>query len=279
MNRLLSADFAKLKKNRFFWICMTGMAVFGIFMKLMDYISMREYMDRSSSLHSMLLVYSLVIGFLTAAFVSLFVGTEYSDGTLRNKLIIGHTRVSIYLSNLITCSAAGLMMCLAYLIPALAVGIPLCRTDDTDFRMLVLMVLYSFFMSLAFTSLYTLAGMICQNKALTAVVTILGVCFLFVASMYVSAKLNEPETSIEISPFAEDGTVTAPRQIPNPGYVRGTQRRVYEFLNDLLPTGQSVTLTRGDTKAATPLLPVYSAGITVAASGIGMFVFRKRDIK
>ena len=258
---------------------MTGMAVFGIFMKLMDYISMREYMDRSSSLHSMLLVYSLVIGFLTAAFVSLFVGTEYSDGTLRNKLIIGHTRVSIYLSNLITCSAAGLMMCLAYLIPALAVGIPLCRTDDTDFRMLVLMVLYSFFMSLAFTSLYTLAGMICQNKALTAVVTILGVCFLFVASMYVSAKLNEPETSIEISPFAEDGTVTAPRQIPNPGYVRGTQRRVYEFLNDFLPTGQSVTLTRGDTKAATPLLPVYSAGITVAASGIGMFVFRKRDIK
>ena len=279
MNRLLSADFAKLKKNRFFWICMTGMAVFGIFMKLMDYISMREYMDRSSSLHSMLLVYSLVIGFLTAAFVSLFVGTEYSDGTLRNKLIIGHTRVSIYLSNLITCSAAGLMMCLAYLIPALAVGIPLCRTDDTDFRMLVLMVLYSFFMSLAFTSLYTLAGMICQNKALTAVVTILGVCFLFVASMYVSAKLNEPETSIEISPFAEDGTVTAPRQIPNPGYVRGTQRRVYEFLNDFLPTGQSVTLTRGDTNAATPLLPVYSAGITVAASGIGMFVFRKRDIK
>ena len=279
MNRLLSADFAKLKKNRFFWICMTGMAVFGIFMKLMDYISMREYMDRSSSLHSMLLVYSLVIGFLTAAFVSLFVGTEYSDGTLRNTLIIGHTRVSIYLSNLITCSAAGLMMCLAYLIPALAVGIPLCRTDDTDFRMLVLMVLYSFFMSLAFTSLYTLAGMICQNKALTAVVTILGVCFLFVASMYVSAKLNEPETSIEISPFAEDGTVTAPRQIPNPGYVRGTQRRVYEFLNDFLPTGQSVTLTRGDTKAATPLLPVYSAGITVAASGIGMFVFRKRDIK
>lgn len=279
MNRLLSADFAKLKKNRFFWICMTGMAVFGIFMKLMDYISMREYMDRSSSLHSMLLVYSLVIGFLTAAFVSLFVGTEYSDGTLRNKLIIGHTRVSIYLSNLITCSAAGLMMCLAYLIPALAVGIPLCRTDDTDFRMLVLMVLYSFFMSLAFTSLYTLAGMICQNKALTAVVTILGVCFLFVASMYVSAKLNEPETSIEISPFAEDGTVTATRQIPNPGYVRGTQRRVYEFLNDFLPTGQSVTLTRGDTKAATPLLPVYSAGITVAASGIGMFVFRKRDIK
>lgn len=258
---------------------MTGMAVFGIFMKLMDYISMREYMDRSSSLHSMLLVYSLVIGFLTAAFVSLFVGTEYSDGTLRNKLIIGHTRVSIYLSNLITCSAAGLMMCLAYLIPALAVGIPLCRTDDTDFRMLVLMVLYSFFMSLAFTSLYTLAGMICQNKALTAVVTILGVCFLFMASMYVSAKLNEPETSIEISPFAEDGTVTAPRQIPNPGYVRGTQRRAYEFLNDFLPTGQSVTLTRGDTKAATPLLPVYSAGITVAASGIGMFVFRKRDIK
>ena len=255
---------------------MTGMAVFGIFMKLMDYISMREYMDRSSSLHSMLLVYSLVIGFLTAAFVSLFVGTEYSDGTLRNKLIIGHTRVSIYLSNLITCSAAGLMMCLAYLIPALAVGIPLCRTDDTDFRMLVLMVLYSFFMSLAFTSLYTLAGMICQNKALTAVITILVICFFSVASIYISAKLNEPETYPEISALADGRTVTSARQVPNPGYVRGTQREVYQFLNDFLPTGQSVILTRGDTEASTPLLPVYSACIAVAASGIGIFIFRKQ---
>ena len=279
MSRLLSADFAKLKKNKFFWLCMAGMAVFALFMKIMDYVSMREYSGSVPSFESLLLIYALVIGFLMAAFVSLFVGTEYSDGTIRNKLIIGHTRVSIYLSNLTTCFAAGVMMCLAYLIPALAVSALLCRSDSTDFRMLLLMILYSFVLTLAFTSLYTLAGMICQNKALTAVITILVICFFSVASIYISAKLNEPETYPEISALADGRTVTSARQVPNPGYVRGTQREVYQFLNDFLPTGQSVILTRGDTEASTPLLPVYSACIAVAASGIGIFIFRKQDIK
>ena len=193
MSRLLSADFAKLKKNKFFWLCMAGMAVFALFMKIMDYVSMREYSGSVPSFESLLLIYALVIGFLMAAFVSLFVGTEYSDGTIRNKLIIGHTRVSIYLSNLITCFAAGVMMCLAYLIPALAVSALLCRSDSTDFRMLLLMILYSFVLTLAFTSLYTLAGMICQNKALTAVITILVICFFSVASIYILSLIHISE--------------------------------------------------------------------------------------
>ena len=82
MSRLLSADFAKLKKNRFFWLCIIGMVGFGLFMKIMEYITMQQYADEAPPLDSMLSVYSMVIGFLTAAFVSLFVGTEYSDGDL-----------------------------------------------------------------------------------------------------------------------------------------------------------------------------------------------------
>ena len=279
MSRLLCADFAKLKKNRFFWLCIIGMIGFGLFMKIMEYITMQQYADEAPPLDSMLSVYSMVIGFLTAAFVSLFVGTEYSDGTIRNKIIIGHSRAAIYFSNLITCSAAGFFMCLAYLLPALAAGIPLCGIKTADFRYLAGMILCSFIMTLAFTSLCTLVGMLCQNKAMTAVITILSVCLLFVASVYISAKLNEPETYPEISAFADDGSVIDARDVPNPGYVRGTQRQIYEFLDEFLPTGQSVILTRGDKDASFLLMSAYSAGITAVAAGIGIFIFRKRDIK
>ena len=82
MSRLLCADFAKLKKNRFFWLCIIGMVGFGLFMKIMEYITMQQYADEAPPLDSMLSVYSMAIGFLTAAFVSLSVGTEYSDGDL-----------------------------------------------------------------------------------------------------------------------------------------------------------------------------------------------------
>ncbi len=279
MSRLLCADFAKLKKNRFFWLCIIGMVGFGLFMKIMEYITMQQYADEAPPLDSMLSVYSMVIGFLTAAFVSLFVGTEYSDGTIRNKIIIGHSRAAIYFSNLITCSAAGFFMCLAYLLPALAAGIPLCGIKTADFRYLAGMILCSFIMTLAFTSLCTLVGMLCQNKAMTAVITILSVCLLFVASVYISAKLNEPETYPEISAFADDGSVIDARDVPNPGYVRGTQRQIYEFLDEFLPTGQSVILTRGDKDASFLLMSAYSAGITAVAAGMGIFIFRKRDIK
>ena len=279
MSRLLCADFAKLKKNRFFWLCIIGMVGFGLFMKIMEYITMQQYSDEAPPLDSMLSVYSMVIGFLTAAFVSLFVGTEYSDGTIRNKIIIGHSRAAIYFSNLITCSAAGFFMCLAYLLPALAAGIPLCGIKTADFRYLAGMILCSFIMTLAFTSLCTLVGMLCQNKAMTAVITILSVCLLFAASVYISAKLNEPETYPEISAFADDGSVIDARDVPNPGYVRGTQRQIYEFLDEFLPTGQSVILTRGDKDASFLLMSAYSAGITAVAAGIGIFIFRKRDIK
>lgn len=256
MSRLLCADFAKLKKNRFFWLCIIGMIGFGLFMKTMEYITMQQYADEAPPLDSMLSVYSMVIGFLTAAFVSLFVGTEYSDGTIRNKIIIGHSRAAIYFSNLITCSAAGFFMCLAYLLPALAAGIPLCGIKTADFRYLAGMILCSFIMTLAFTSLCTLVGMLCQNKAMTAVITILSVCLLFAASVYISAKLNEPETYPEISAFADDGSVIDARDVPNPGYVRGTQRQIYEFLDEFLPTGQSVILTRGDKGASFLLMSI-----------------------
>ena len=279
MSRLLCADFAKLKKNRFFWLCIIGMVGFGLFMKIMEYITMQQYADEAPPLDSMLSVYSMVIGFLTAAFVSLFVGTEYSDGTIRNKIIIGHSRAAIYFSNLIACSAAGFFMCLAYLLPALAAGIPLCGIKTADFRYLAGMILCSFIMTLAFTSLCTLVGMLCQNKAMTAVITILSVCLLFAASVYISAKLNEPETYPEISSFADDGSVIDARDVPNPGYVRGTQRQIYEFLDEFLPTGQSVILTRGDKGASFLLMSAYSAGITAVAAGMGIFIFRKRDIK
>ena len=279
MSRLLCADFAKLKKNRFFWLCIIGMVGFGLFMKIMEYITMQQYADEAPPLDSMLSVYSMVIGFLTAAFVSLFVGTEYSDGTIRNKIIIGHSRAAIYFSNLITCSAAGFFMCLAYLLPALAAGIPLCGIKTADFRYLAGMILCSFIMTLAFTSLCTLVGMLCQNKAMTAVITILSVCLFFAASVYISAKLNEPETYPEISAFADDGSVIDARDVPNPGYVRGTQRQIYEFLDEFLPTGQSVILTRGDKDASFLLMSAYSAGITAVAAGMGIFIFRKRDIK
>ena len=43
MNKLLSADFAKLKMNKFFWLCTIGMFLFGVFLMTTHYIEMNQY--------------------------------------------------------------------------------------------------------------------------------------------------------------------------------------------------------------------------------------------
>ena len=47
--------------------------------------------------------FPMIHGVMLAAFVPLFLGADYSDGTIRNKLIAGHRRSGIYLSDLLVC--------------------------------------------------------------------------------------------------------------------------------------------------------------------------------
>lgn len=280
MSRLLSADFPKLKKNKFFWICIIGMFLFGIFMAVMDYISTRQYGDYEAQITNVLFIYALTVAILIPAFVSLFVGTEYSDGTIRNKMIIGHTRTCIYLSNLIVCSAAGLGFCISYIIGVIVVGLPLYTIDTGILEGTVILVLCSFVMSIAFTALCTLAALLCQNKALTAVINILAACCLLVISIYVMSRLRQPEFYSGYTLDPETGEIEVSGEEPNPDYLRGTEREVYQFFNDFLPTGQAVNISgQGGLSQSPGLLAAYSASIIIVSTGVGVFVFKKKDIK
>ena len=280
MSRLLSADFAKLKKNKFFWICMPGMFLFGIFTAVMHYIAMQQYGENEADITNILFIYALTVVFLIPAFVSLFVGTEYSDGTIRNKMIIGHMRTGIYLSELIVCSVAGIGFCVSYIIGVLLAGLPLYTINTGILEGVTKLVLCSFIMSVAFTALCILTAMLCQNKALTAVINILAACFLLVISLYVLNKLSEPEVYPGYSVMTDSGEVEVMENEPNPDYLRGTEREVYQFLNDFLPTGQAINITqRGAFSQSPGLLAAYSASIIIVSTGIGVFAFKKRDVE
>ena len=51
-----------------------------------------------------------VMGVVFAAFISLFLSAELADGAVRNKLIVGHSRASVYLADYLVCLGA----CLAF---------------------------------------------------------------------------------------------------------------------------------------------------------------------
>lgn len=312
MNRLLSANFTRLRKSKVFWLGVIAMIGFGAFLPIsnyMDEIRFRGFTDYefTNPFDNVLFGYSLAIGVLCAIFISLFLGTEYSDGTIRNKLIVGKTRASIYFSNLITNIAAALFMCLCYLGSVCAVGIPLCDKIDMEISLVLKIIAASLVMVIAFCSVCTMLSMIIQSKAIMAIISITSIFVLMFGSAIISDRLNQPKNFVysEIT----DGVEKVISE-PNSYYVGGTKRKVYIFLNDFLPTSQSIKFYQNsalnveeDNKSENQTLNtdisadedilnmieekeshlwtlvLYSSINIVITTAIGLFVFQKKNIK
>lgn len=275
MRKLLSANFARLKKDRTFWVCMVFMFGFGVFIVLSQYRDVIEY-GLQLQLDNIFFGHALLIGVFCAAFCSLFLGTEYSDGTIRNKLVIGHARNAIYFSNLIVSIAAALLMCLAYIAAVSVLGVPLLGALECDWKIVLIMLLGCAAMTIAFCSLCTMLSMLNQNKAIVAVISIIGVFVLLMAAAYIHTMLNAPEFY--------DGYVldslgnTALEKIPNEAYLRGAKRAFYEFLLDFLPTGQGLQYS-GLSAVHLWRMPLYSVIISVLSTAAGVLAFQRKDLK
>lgn len=279
MNRLLAANFSRLLKSKAFWVCCIYAFVYGIFMQVMNYLTTTAS-GEVPLIDNLFFSFSIFTGILLSAFVSLFLGTEYNDGTIRNKLVIGHTRASIYLSNLIVCTAAGMIMCAVNLAVSFAVGIPLMGSFDASSRLVFATCIGILIAVTAFASICTLISMLCQNRAVAAVINILLIFTMLFISIYIRAWLETPETISTQSVVMDENGVSSvtTEEVPNPMYLRGAKREVCEFINDFLPTGQTVQFTNMEAENI-PILCGYSAIITAAVAGAGMTAFKKKDIK
>ena len=65
-----------------------------------------------------LMGYLSVPSLIAAPLLCVHLGTEYSENTLRNKLIVGHTRPAVYLADLLSCAIAALGLDLLYMLLA-----------------------------------------------------------------------------------------------------------------------------------------------------------------
>nr|WP_296463197.1 ABC transporter permease subunit [uncultured Acetatifactor sp.] len=275
MTKLLSANFLRLKKNKVFWGGLILMAAWGIFVPVklhMDAIEM-NYADR---VEDGFFACAMFIGIFIAVFCSLFLGTEYNDGTMRNKIIVGGKRSAIYLANAVVSCAAGLAMCAAYLLPYLCVGMPLMGAFCVPGEMVMLTMLTVLLLSAALSSVFTCIAMVCQNKAATAVICILLAFGSLMSGMVLNEMLEAPPTHMLYS-LDENGEMSSSEE-PNPKYLEGTKREIVQTLYDINPGGQAIQCA-GMT-AVNPLrLPLYSLAIIVLATGAGCVLFRKRDLK
>lgn len=277
MRKLLSANFARLWKNKVFWLGTGILFVWSVIHMANGCRQATQNMsDYNYGLDHYYFLYVLLIGVFCAVFTSLFIGSEYSDGTIRNKLVVGHTRIQVYLANLLTCFTATLLMMSAWLLGALT-AIPVLGTWKMGAFGLFLYLLLSILLAAANAAIFTLVSMLCGNKATAAVVCILMAFGLLLCGSTVYNRLQAPEMTNNVIITAEEGmSFSEPK--PNPDYISGTTRTVYEWILDLLPSGQGIQLS--DLAVARPLrMLLLSVFLTAAVTAAGVFFFRKKNLK
>ena len=78
--------------------------------------------------------------------------------------------------------------------------------------------------------------------------------------------------------YTENGVTVEKPEPKNPNYIDGTKRQVYEFLQNFTPGGQIIVIDNMSVDKPV-ILAVYDGIILLAATGFGMVIFRRKDLK
>lgn len=274
MNLLLKANFSRLWKDGAFWASLAVMAGVGLFEVAVGVSARRQGI--SVPLENRYFVLALMPGIVLSAFCSLFVGGEYSGGTIRNKITVGHTRNAVYLASLFACAAAGVLACLAYIVPMVVLGVPLLGMFQMDLGAVVWFTLCVFVMTVSLCAIFTLIAILNQNRAVTAIICITLAYFLLFLGIYFNSRLTEPEI-IPAREYIENGQILLREAEKNPAYVSGLKRTVYQALY-CLPGCQAVQLV-AEAENCPWSLPLISALCAIGSTAAGLALFRRKDLK
>lgn len=267
MLKLLSANKIRLKKSKFFWIGLFVTIGYSVFLLIMNYIEKISYIRNSIVLMNWYLLSPFsVISFFCPVFSSIFIGTEYSDGTMRNRLIVGHTRKNIYLSNFLIVCLVNIMIAFISSIIIFLLGTLLLEWNLVNPMLFLLHYFSGIMMLVAFSGFFVLVAMTIHNKTMGAVSSIIVFLMGYIIAGVVRRLVfcfytGEPVSDV-FSNLSSD-MVSQP---------------VLEFLYDFIPMGQCLQITSNS--VLHPLrLPVFSILFTIITVVCGILIFSIKDMK
>ena len=212
-----------------------------------------------------------------AVFCPLFLSSEYGDGALRNKLMVGRTRPQIYLANLAVNCLYGTAACLAAVVTGLCVGVPLLGWfQNAGPGKIMLYVLLALATTWVCAALYTFLSMVVASRGVAITLCILLAFGLILLGQYLYLALSQEEVLTAL--FYTDTGEMAVSEQPNPAYLTGFARQVYQFFYELTPGGQAYQILGMSAQSPLRMLG-YSGLVFVLVTGLGLAIFQKKDVK
>ena len=269
MGKLLKAGLYRLKKEKLFWAFIVVSILVAVYVLTMLKVS---------TLDSIINDYLYFIGLMIAIFVSIFVGKEHAEGLIRNKLIVGHSRANIYLSNLIISIVVSLLCELIYIAIVLIVGTQTIGNVQMPLSEFGLKMLNTTLIIIAFCSIYNFIAMVCSDITVATTICTLGFIALFIINIATESALRSSAPTVKHSIIDNNGVVIGYKEYPNENYGGEVKYNLIKAMYLLNPESQSYEVIGNDNEY-TKEMPFYSGTLIIVTSALGIYVFSKKQLK
>lgn len=281
MNKLLRANFTRLWKNKLFWGCMIFMFLDAFHTVLMQYLTYKQYGYEKELYFYDNLAFgqTVAVSIISAIFIGLFIGTEYSNGTMRNKLVIGHSRGAIYFANLAVCIAAALLLHVVYVATTLLSGLIMFGTFINNAGYFFGTLAVSLIIVTAYAAMFLPMSTLITSKSAGVTTVIMTSLVLMILAMVINGALDAPEVFDAYTIIDASGEEYSEPEMKNPYYVSGLQRKIYEALYDIVPTCQAARIQLDDMPDDPAVIPLWSSAFIAVTTAAGVMLFRRKDLK
>lgn len=275
MIKLLNAGFFRLKRNKMLWIIVVitlGIASFQLF----NHISSVEIWGKEG-IDKILINYITMIGIFIAIFTSLFIGAEYANGAIRNKLVVGNSRIKIYLSNLILSIVAGCFIEFIYMVFVSIIGIPTLGGLQMSLSEFAIILLNIIMIIITYSSIFTLITLLCSDITMSTVISIVLIIAMFVGNM--SLSFTADSTEFRRNTIINEQGKIEEVLVPDPNYPGDSKKKIAQTILYIMPTGQADKIAFDKDEIDIKILLLYSLGVSVIVNVIGIYCFSKKDLK
>ena len=286
MYKLLNANFYRLIKNKIF----LGIIIITLCMACFFLKSLEFYGD---SIELLIMNHFVTIGFFISLFTTLFVGLEYANGTIRNKIVVGNSRVKIYLSNLIISITVGIIIELVYILFILVVGNVILDEAQLilPFNQFIQMLLHIITIIIMYSTIFNCITLLCNDITVSTVICIIFVFIMFLSDGTLSMIEHSEKYNYQYA-YNEHGEATREIIGLNPNYPGETKKQIAKVLRNFTPIGHTNQINeavgeqinqimmnyKGEIPNTTNLL-WYSLGIIILINTIGIYLFNKKELK
>ena len=239
MIKLLRASVRRYTHNTIF--CIAAILTIGIGISIAHSTRMTYYDD--AMVIAQMLIHAIMISWV--------VGKEFKEGIFRNKVIVGHSKGSIYLSELI--SGVGIAFVLYFLCAVFFVIFNFYEVPLLPASLIVKIFIDYVLLNMCLAAIFVTISCLFSHQAIIAILNIVLVLFMTTGSQRLYAQLSQPQyleryETVNTEWIDENGNIRYKEMkvegseyyVDNPTYVGGVKRDIYDTIYKLSPYGHII---------------------------------------